>query len=205
MGSGGRFEMSTSDEIRSLAREGLSVSEIARKLDIRYQHAYGVLKADGALPKSRSYNRTMSNNSSQRAPATQKPSLSVQELIKGGFELSGRWVLSAAKKLTLDGSLPNDPGVYAFAKDGIVLYVGVATMGLAKRLYFYGMPGPSQRTNQRLNGQMKRELLNAPYLEIYTAVPPDLEWNGLPVHGSAGLELGLIKKYALPWNMRSAG
>jgi hypothetical protein len=32
-----------------------------------------------------------------------------------------------------------------------------------------------------------------------------LEWNGLPVHGSARLELGLIKRYALPWNMRNAG
>jgi hypothetical protein len=36
-------------------------------------------------------------------------------------------------------------------------------------------------------------------------MPADLEWRGLPIHGSAGLELGLIKKYALPWNMRSAG
>jgi hypothetical protein len=49
------------------------------------------------------------------------------------------------------------------------------------------------------------ELLKAPFIDIYTAVPPDLEWNGLPIHGSAGLELGLIKKFALPWNVRSAG
>jgi hypothetical protein len=95
--------------------------------------------------------------------------------------------------------------VYAFAKNRIVLYVGVATMGIAKRLYFYGKPGASQRTSQRLNGILKGELLAVPFIEIYTAVPPDLEWNGLPVHGSAGLELGLIKRYALPWNMRSAG
>jgi hypothetical protein len=44
-----------------------------------------------------------------------------------------------------------------------------------------------------------------PFIDIYTAGPSDLEWNGLPVHASAGLELGLIKKYALPWNMRNAG
>jgi hypothetical protein len=43
-----------------------------------------------------------------------------------------------------------------------------------------------------------------PHIEVYTAVPPNLEWNGLPVHGSAGLELGLIRKYSLPWNVRSA-
>jgi hypothetical protein len=42
-------------------------------------------------------------------------------------------------------------------------------------------------------------------IDIYTATPADLEWKGLPIHGSAGLEFGLIKKFALPWNVRSAG
>jgi hypothetical protein len=51
---------------------------------------------------------------------------------------------------------------------------------------------------------IKNELLTVPAIDIYIAVPSDLEWNGLAIHGSAGLELGLIKKYVLPWNMRSA-
>jgi hypothetical protein len=73
------------------------------------------------------------------------------------------------------------------------------------RLYFYGKPGVSQRTSLRLNATLKDELANAGSIDVYVAVPPDLEWNGLPVHGAAGLELGLIKRYALAWNMRSAG
>lgn len=77
-------------------------------------------------------------------------------------------------------------------------------MGLAKRLYFYSKPSVSQLTSLRLNSIIKNELLTTPSIDIYTAEPVDLEWNGLPVHGSAGLELGLIKKYALPWNVRSA-
>jgi hypothetical protein len=104
--------------------------------------------------------------------------------------------------------LPHDSwpiGVYAFARDGVALYVGVATMGLAKRLYFYAKPGITQRTSQRLNGIIKSELQQVSFTDIYTSIPPDLEWNGLPIHGSAGLELGLIKRFALPWNMRSAG
>ena len=129
----------------------------------------------------------------------------VDTLIAGGFAFSGRWVLSATNDLVLDQALPKGVGVYAFVKDGFALYVGVATMGLAKRLYFYGKPGVSQRTSLRLNGIIKNELLTTPAIDIYIAQPPDLEWNGLPVHGSAGLELGLIKKFALPWNMRSAG
>ncbi|MDH0370009.1 hypothetical protein [Brucella anthropi] len=35
--------MSVSEDIRALAREGLATAEIARRLGIRYQHAYNVL------------------------------------------------------------------------------------------------------------------------------------------------------------------
>lgn len=196
--------MSVSENIRALAREGLSTTEIARRLGIRYQHAYNVLKAGGALPAPSSGDMVPSRRPNAPVPQ-QKPPLSVDMLIAGGFTFAGRWVLSSTNDLMLDQPLPKVVGVYAFAKDGIVLYIGVATMGLAKRLYFYGKPGVSQRTSQRLNGIIKNELLTVPAIDIYIAAPSDLEWNGLPVHGSAGLELGLIKKYALPWNMRSAG
>jgi hypothetical protein len=197
--------MSVSENIRTLAREGLSTAEIARRLGIRYQHAYNVLRADGALPTASSPVARTTGDRPLRAVIQSKPPLTVDELLAGGFVFSGRWVLSNAGDLALDQPLPKIVGVYAFAKDGTVLYVGVATMGLAKRLYFYGKPGVTQRTSQRLNGIIKNELLTVPAIDIYIAVPPDLDWNGLPVHGSAGLELGLIKKYALPWNMRSAG
>lgn len=192
--------MSVSDNIRALAREGLATAEIARRLGIRYQHAYNVLKAGGTLPAP-------SNGVSEAARPLpqQKPPLPVDTLIAGGFMFSGRWVLSATNDLVLDQALPKGVGVYTFVKDGIALYIGVATMGLAKRLYFYGKPGVSQRTSLRLNGIIKSELLTTPAIDIYIAQPPDLEWNGLPIHASAGLELGLIKKYALPWNMRSTG
>jgi hypothetical protein len=196
--------MSVSENIRALAREGLAVAEIARRLGIRYQHAYNVLKASGALPVP-SNSDTMPSQRPAAPTPQQKPPLSADILIAGGFTFAGRWVLSSTNDLMLDQPLPKIVGVYAFARDGIVLYIGVATMGLAKRLYFYGRPGVTQRTSQRLNGIIKKELLTVPAIDIYIAVPPDLQWNGLPVHGSAGLELGLIKKYALPWNMRSAG
>jgi hypothetical protein len=192
--------MSVSEEIRVLARDGLSVAEIARRLGIRYQHAYNVLKASGLLPT----NPPRASEANAPAPA-RKPPLLVEELIRSGFEFSGRWILSGTGELMIDRLLPKSVGVYAFAINGTVLYVGVATMGVAKRLYFYAKPGITQRTSQRLNGKIRNELLAIPFIDIYTACPPDLDWNGLPVHGSAGLELGLIKKFALPWNMRSAG
>jgi hypothetical protein len=197
--------VTVSENIRALAREGLAVADISRRLGIRYQHAYNVLKARHATSPASLIAPKPTTDGLFRAPATLKPPLEVDDLIKGGFVFSARWILSDGGDLVVDRPLPKSIGVYAFAKDGIVRYVGVATMGLAKRLYFYGKPGVTQRTSQRLNGIIKRELQKAPFIDIYIAIPPDLEWNGLPIHGSAGLELGLIKKFALSWNMRSAG
>jgi len=186
--------MTTSDQIRSLARDGLNTGEIARRLGIRYQHAYNVLR-----------NSSAGTAKLARKPLiVVKPSLNQPALLDGGFKLSSRWKLSETSELVLDQPVSNEVGVYAFAGEDTVLYVGVATLGLAKRLYFYARPGPRQRTNQRLNELLKKELEVVPHINVYIAVPPNFEWNGLPVHGSAGLELGLIKKYNLPWNVRSA-
>ncbi|MBY3117284.1 GIY-YIG nuclease family protein [Rhizobium laguerreae] len=188
-------------QIRALVAEGIATAEIARRLGIRYQHAYNVLKGGDrhSVPAVRL------EKSLAPPLRTVKPPLPLSVLIDGGFTLAGRWVMSPADELVVDLPLPKEVGVYAFVKDNIALYVGVATMGVSKRLYFYGRPGISQRTSLRLNKTLKAELAGAGSIEIYVATPPDLEWNGLPVHGSAGLELGLIKKFALPWNMRSAG
>ncbi|OBQ67975.1 GIY-YIG nuclease family protein [Mesorhizobium erdmanii] len=188
--------MSKSEKIRELAKSGMSTAEIARTLGIRYQFAYNVLRTEGCglTPAAKSVVATGG-----------KPPLQVSDLLAGGFEHVGSWILSRDQRLVVDRELPKAVGVYAFAKQDVVLYVGVATMGLAKRLYFYGRPGVSQRTSLRINAIMINELVTHPKIDVYAAIPPDLEWNGLPVHGSAGLELGLIKKYALPWNMRSAG
>jgi hypothetical protein len=119
-------------------------------------------------------------------------------LTSSGFSFVGRWTLLSNGNLTVDRPAPSSVGVYAFAKDGSAQYVGLATMRLARRLHFYSRPGPTQRTSQRLNEIIKAELRAVPGIDIFTASPPDLEWNGLPVNESAGLELGLIKMYSLP-------
>ncbi|MBY5551110.1 GIY-YIG nuclease family protein [Rhizobium leguminosarum] len=188
----------TSSKIRALSASGMGPSEVAKELGIRYQHAYNVMKRGAPSTVSEGERPIV-------AEKVGKPPLPVSVLADGGFDLLGQWTLSATGELVVDQPLPKEVGVYAFAKDGFAVYVGVATMGISKRLYFYSRPGITQRTSQRLNAKIKSELANADTIQVYTAIPPDLEWNGLPVHGSAGLELGLIKKYALPWNMRSAG
>lgn len=185
--------MTKADQIRRLAADGLSVADIAARVGIRYQHAYNVLKRSGAAAAPRV--------AREEAPA--KPPLHAQALLDAGFLRASEWSLDDAGLLVLTKPLPKEVGVYAFVRDGVVMYVGVATMGLSKRIYFYAKPGASQRTSLRLNDTIMRELKSSARIEVLIALPQDMEWNGLPVHGAAGLELGLIKAYALPWNVRN--
>ncbi len=186
--------MTKANKIRQLAAKGLSVSEVAAQVGVRYQHAYNVLKRAGPATAPRPMG----------APAQNKPLLHADILLNAGFHCASTWSLDDAGLLILKEVLPKEVGVYAFVKEGIVMYVGVATMGLAKRIYFYAKPGVSQRTSLRLNEIIRHELKSAAQIDVFIAHPDDMEWNGLPVHGAAGLELGLIKAYELPWNLRSA-
>ena len=137
-----------------------------------------------------------------RRPAD-RPSLTTEQLLAGGFDHAGDWhLISGNLKPSQDS--PRVRGVYAFVKDNATAYVGVATMGLAKRLYFYGRPGASQRTSLRIGAALRSELEADTRIAIYTATPPDLDWNGLPVAGDVGLELGLIQTFRLPWDLRGA-
>ena len=192
--------MTVAEQIRALAQKGSTIAEIAHTLNIRYQHAYNVLKRSNEPTAKKPVKGA---RIVQRAKI--KPELSTEELTRCGFQLSAKWILAPDGSIRADQQLPKEVGVYAFAKGGLVLYIGVATMGLAKRLYFYSKPGATQRTSLRINAIIRETLQTVRSIEIYTATPKDLDWNGLPIHASAGLELGMIKKYSLPWNVRSAG
>lgn len=190
--------MTKSDAIRTLAKQGLPVTEIAQRVGVRYQHAYNVLKQSGGVA------RTIQSKSATTTSPT-KPPLTVQHLVDGGFHHAACWIVTD-NMVRLDRSLPKERGVYAFVIDSRAMYVGLATMSLAKRLYFYGRPGAGQKTNVRLNDIIRRQIAEQrDIIEVYVATPPQLEWNGLPVSGDAGLELGLIQSFSLPWNKRSAG
>ena len=195
--------MNKSEAIRSLAREGLSVADIARRVGVRYQFARNVLKASGLLKAVRDAAPPTSRVRTSAAPGeSAKPVLTVQDLLRAGFVHSSRWRLTEKGELALESEIPHARGVYAMTRNGVVQYVGLATVGLGKRFKFYIRPGKTQRTSIRLNELLKKELRIPQVIEIYTVSPPDLTWNGLPVSGMAGLELGLIERYKLPWNIR---
>lgn len=187
----------TSEVIRSLARSGATVSEIAAKLNIRYQHAYKVCRdAEITTAPSR-------REKSPVAPQFAKPKLTVDVLRRGGFIAAGRWEQDTTR-LICPANLPKAGGVYAFSIADDVVYIGLASRSLAQRLYFYGNPGASQRTNIRLNAMMREVMEADAVVDIHYACPPALGWNGFTISGPEGLEAGLIQDYYLPWNVKGA-
>lgn len=130
------------------------------------------------------------------------PELLLSQIADGGFVHTGRWALNPQGALFFAGNAPKQPGVYIFVQAGTARYVGVASKNLAQRLYMYGRPGISQRTNIRLNGVLRNELANGEIIDVYVASPPDLEWNGWKVSGAEGLEAAIIRGFRLSWNRR---
>ena len=133
-----------------------------------------------------------------------KPLLSVEHLKTGGFTEAGCWTLCNEGSLRHEVDLPKQAGVYAFAIDGVVQYVGLASKSLAQRLSFYRKPGASQATNIRLNGIIREALRSGSTVQILTASPPDQRWNGVTIKGAEGLEAGIISEFQVPWNIRGA-
>ena len=133
-----------------------------------------------------------------------KEALTVRRLLDCGFQQVGCWELNAASDLTHKIELPARAGVYAFAIDGAVQYVGLASKSVRQRLGFYRKPGSSQLTNVRLNELIRGHIRKGVTVEILIAHPPDFDWNGLKISGSEGLEAGIISRFHLPWNKRGS-
>lgn len=188
--------MTKSARIRELSALGISTADIARQMGIRLQHAYNVLKQHRIVNAVGPPDKLTGLNAD-------KPLLSEQHLLKSGFEKVAQWQSKSDGSIELSQKLPVEGGVYAFCIDGVAHYVGLASMGLSKRIYFYARPGITQRTSIRLNRQIIDCLSKGQVVDVLIARPSDLEWNGLPVHVCAGLELGLIKAFTLLWNQRS--
>lgn len=129
--------------------------------------------------------------------------MKLEELNKAGFRRVGQWRAQAQGGIRLDAALPlsDAHAVYVFADEAeAIRYIGQTAMALSRRMYFYGRPGPTQKTNIRLNALIQKHLAEGGEIHVYAAWPGDTEWNGLPVHLYAGLEHALICKCEPIWN-----
>ena len=139
----------------------------------------------------------------ERSTVTKK-TLTTDRLLRAGFALVGEWELSDSGELHHRIELPDLAGVYAFAIDGIVRYVGVAARSMRQRFKFYTKPGRTQRTSLRLNEKMRVLKSEGAMIQVLVAHPVDGTWNGLKISGPEGLEAGLIQDFDLPWNIRGS-
>lgn len=126
-------------------------------------------------------------------------------LIAGGFKLSGQWKLDTASRARFDGEAPQEPGVYVFAVNGKVHYVGSAQTGLANRLRQYDQTNKRTGFRFRLISLITERLKDGSKVAVLTIVPGSMRRKGLPVDPIAGLEEGLIRELQPSWNRRGRG
>ena len=92
--------------------------------------------------------------------------------------------------------------LYAFTSSDELLYIGKTTIALRDRMYQYQRPGPSQRTNIRVNSAIAELLKSGGTIEIY-ALPDtgEMEYRGFHLNLAAGLEDSLISELDPKWNI----
>ncbi|WP_153064545.1 GIY-YIG nuclease family protein [Agrobacterium sp. LAD9] len=186
----------TADKIRALLLEGHLRADVARFLDIRYQHVRKVA-VDAGIEQGLQRGIVVVP-AAQPVPEVREET-AIEVLVDAGFTLLGTWLVAEAG-IGLSAPAPKDPGVYVFVIDGVIKYVGLTKMGFHRRMYSYSKPGSTQRTSKRINGIIAKHAAAGTIVEIYIAVPPALEWNGLPINTAAGLEAGLIEMIQPEWN-----
>ncbi len=181
------------DKIRALSASGLSKTDIATFLGIRYQHVRNTLIRSGA--------ETPAVATKPAAPTVLSPApWPIQRLIDAGFHLLGDCSLSGEDAFGYSAKAPAEAGVYAFAVDGWIKYVGLTRGTLRTRLGHYVRGHKGQKTSAHIKGRILETLLAGLPVQVLVATPPGFEWNGLPVDGAAGLETGLIRLIKPEWN-----
>ena len=126
----------------------------------------------------------------------------MNRLLEIGFQTAGHWHLvdgELSYELRRHGSQKNV--LYAFATDGQVKYVGKTVQTLAKRLYGYKNPGPTQSTNIKNHAHLKKLLELGAAVDIL-ALPDNglLHYGPFHLNLAAGLEDSIISVLQPDWN-----
>jgi hypothetical protein len=141
-----------SDKIRALAKAGYARAEIAALLGIRYQHVRKVLLDAGITGGLKNVKLEVEHEPVEVELSDDTEPVSAEILLKAGFKLLGNWTQPAPGEILLSAKAPNDPGVYAFVLEGVIVYVGLTQTGLRTRLDHYRRGHERQRTSRRVKG-----------------------------------------------------
>jgi len=186
-----------SAKIRALAQAGFERTEIAHFLNIRYQHVRNVLVQSSVASVKRS-----GGGKGADLPVGSIEPWPIEKLVAAGFQLISQCESLGPDTFGYSAKAPASRGVYAFAVDGIVQYVGLSQSGLQTTMSHYAYGYARQRTRARVKQLILDCLAQGKSVSVLVAHPPQLDWNGLAIDGSAGLEAGLIRAIKPPWNMQ---
>lgn len=192
------------ERIRALGRAGHSRAEISKALGVRYQKVRYVLLRAGITGGLRHGTEAAREPVPLEAVDCRSEIPMASTLLSAGFRSAGRWTGAGSGAIALEAEVPVEPGVYAFAVDGVVAYVGLTANGLRARMEQYRRGHRGQRTNARVKQLIADTLGDGRQVEVLVATPAGTEWNGLPVSTAAGLEAGLIARFKPAWNILGA-
>jgi len=127
---------------------------------------------------------------------------SIAKIEELGFRKIGRWFLKDGRldlEIFTDSKKTNF--LYAFVTVNYVGYIGKSTKTVKQRLDQYKKPGPSQKTNLRVNGLILALLSRSETIDIYVLEEKkDLYYGKYKLNLPAGLEDPLIFDLKPAWN-----
>jgi hypothetical protein len=125
-----------------------------------------------------------------------------QFLIGIGFEVAGAWVLrDGALDCDLTCHADRSDVLYAFVAGHELKYIGRTVKTLRWRMSQYKRPGLTQRTNSRVNPQIRELLAQRQGVEVFALVDQEpITYRGVRLSLAGGLEGALIARLNPPWN-----
>lgn len=114
--------------------------------------------------------------------------MTIEQLVAAGFSRNGEWSRSA-DTVSCEGPIPKTPGLYLFAIETQVRYVGSAMGTLYSRMKNYARRMQNQNPNPNrpirlVHVELAKALNSGQRIAVYTRQigrDEKTDWNGLPV------------------------
>ena len=206
-----KAKLSARQQSNIISRRLISTSKLVRRKDscsvcgsVKYVMFYEKNAGESVeTPENCSHEEQPFLEPGKKVP-TNSSIKNLDKLLEIGFVSIGHWQNNGGSPNLVQIHLHNaSPALYAFVENEKVLYVGKTSQTLKKRLYSYGRPGLSQKTNMRINANLKIALSEGRKIDMYgykDVRPFKVGIFGLNL--AAALEDSIIKTLSPVWNTR---
>ena len=128
--------------------------------------------------------------------------MSLERLKELGFKSAGKFSFEK-EFLQCEIWFPEEEQIlYAIIIDDNIMYIGKSSGTLCRRVYGYCAPGPTQRTNLRINPLIINHIENGKEVQLYGFIDSEkLTRTGFEVNMAAALEDSIISQLQPEWNI----